>query len=112
VPLVRRSAGEHSTRCEPGGMVQDERALKKYPTLCEFLGATVWPDGAGRETGSVSLFVEGGAWKAAVNDRDASMSAYVTKTTLEGILDAIEGGLLKDSLDWRSWKKGGVAKRK
>lgn len=112
MPLVRRSASSVPARGEPGGVVHDDVAVKRYPTLCEFLATTVWPDGAPRTTGSISLFFEDSLFKACLNDRDASLSAFVSSPTLAGVLDKLEAGLVADKLDWRAWKGKGVAKKR
>lgn len=112
MPLVRRSASSHQ-RGAAGGSVNDPAALKRWPDLCEFLSAVVWPDGAPRQPGSLSVFVEDGRFKAALHDRDQSLSAYLTSDALLGLLDGLEKHLKADDLDWRPWReKGGLTGRK
>lgn len=74
---------------------------KSYPTVCEFLSSVTWPDGSPRVTGTITLLCELGTLKAALNDRDASASAFVSANSFTTLLKAIEAGLSDGSLDWR-----------
>jgi hypothetical protein len=74
---------------------------KRFPTLAAFLSMTSWPDGEVRCTGTVTLLFEDGLCKAAINDRDASMSAFVSGKTLTSLLEALEKGLDTSSLEFR-----------
>lgn len=92
-----------------------EQSLKRWPGLFEFLTAVEYSPGDSRTPGSVTLFAEDGqeGCKACLNDKDQEQSAYVTGAGPLEALDALEKGLQKDSLDWRSWRgKKGVAKKK
>jgi hypothetical protein len=73
-----------------------------YPTLAEFLWRAKWEDGASRSTGTITLMVDSGMYKAAVNDRDSELSAFVSGRNLTGLLEAIERGLTEGSLEWRT----------
>lgn len=86
---------------------------KKFPALAEFLSLEAWDADTERVRGTVSLFWEEGSFKASVNDRDSDQVAFVSKTTFQGLLEAIEKGLQADSLDWRGQKQkgGGRGKR-
>lgn len=75
---------------------------RSHPALADHLYAWVYPDGQPRETGSMLLFYESGLFKAAVMDRDAGMTAFVSAETLTGLLDAVDKGLHADKLDWRA----------
>lgn len=75
--------------------------LGKFPTVVEFLSMSLWPDGARRETGTITLLCESGQWKAALNDRDANVSAFVSGETMTALFKAIEEGLTEGRLDWR-----------
>jgi len=74
---------------------------KSYPALVEFLTKLAWEDGSTRSTGTVMLLVEAGLWKCWVHDKDASLGAFVSSGTLEGLLKAVDKGVESGSLDWR-----------
>ena len=100
-----KKAVQGSSPCE-----SDPVFAKKYPALSEFLSLTEWEPGVPRERGTFTVFFEDGSFKASLSDRDSEQVAFVSKKTFQGILDALEGGLVKDTLDWRQWR-GGVAKK-
>lgn len=91
---------------------EDPNFGKKYPALSEFLSVEAWDEQTERTRGTLTIFWEEGAFKASVNDRDAEQVAFVSKGTFLGLLEAIEKGLVSDSLDWRGWKTKGPQKRK
>lgn len=74
---------------------------KRLPLLVEFLSESRYADGSPRVLPTLTLFVEPGLLKACLNDRDQSMVAFVTGSSLLGLLEALETGLEADSLDWR-----------
>jgi len=79
-----------------------------YPCVLKFLTLTAYGDGKRRVPGSITLFFDAGVLKAAVNDKDVDMSAFVSGSGLAGLLASIEDGLVEDRLDWReNRKKGG-----
>lgn len=75
---------------------------RSYPALAEFLCVAEWGPGEGRTTGTLLLCVDGGAWKAWLNDRDSGRAAWLSSSTLTGLLDAVEAGIRTDVLDWRA----------
>jgi len=79
---------------------------KKFPFLWEFLSVGAYEDGSKRVLGTLIVFVDGVLVKAFVNDRDAGLSACVTSTGLLSVLEAVNGGLEADTLEWRSADKG------
>ncbi len=63
-----------------------------------------------RQTGSLTIFVEDGLFKAWVNDRWMHQYAVKSARTLDSLLDEIETSFNDGSIDWRKQKKGGRAK--
>lgn len=61
-----------------------------------------WPDGAKRETGTITLLCDSGMAKAAVNDRDANVSAFLSAESWTGLFKALEEGLSSGRLEWRA----------
>lgn len=74
---------------------------KTLPTFCEFLAREAWPDGEPRERGTILLVFQDSRWRAWVNDKDTQRSAWVSAESIQGVLEAVEKGLLNDSLGWR-----------
>jgi len=73
-----------------------------FPALLEFLSACRWPDGKKRKPGSITLFVDQGRIKVALNDRDQDLVCFVTLNGLGGLFDALELVLSEGSGDWRT----------
>jgi hypothetical protein len=94
------------------GVEASDAALKKRcPAIHEFLTLTE-VDKKSRQTSTVSIFQDGGRWKASLADKDNDCSLYVTSDTVDGLWDALEEALKDENADWRSWKKAGAAKGK
>jgi hypothetical protein len=104
--MQRRQAGT-VTPAEPAVLGNGPGILEMYPDLTEFLTAVRWPDGTARETGTAMVFVEAGAWKVWLHDRDAHMGCFVSGHSLEGALAAAEGAVAGQSGDWRPDRKKG-----
>jgi len=94
-----------------GGVVaapEEDPLSRRFPLVFQFLTRTSYDDGQSRETGSITLFFDAGVVKACLNDKDASLAAFVSGEGLEGLLVSMEEGLAGDRLDWRpARKKGG-----
>jgi len=97
---------------KPTDVRPDAGAVRKPPKdsvmygkkhIWEHLTATTWDDGSFRETSALSFFVEDGLVKCALNDKDLKRSLYMTGTTLEAVLEALEGQLEAGGGDWRLW---------
>ncbi len=84
----------------------DEGFGKKFPTLLEYMTTTKWEDGTAREVSKLSIFIEDGLFKCAVNDTDLKRSLYVSGETFEGALRAAEKAIQDTNADWRQWNKG------
>jgi hypothetical protein len=80
---------------------------ERFPTVAEFLTSTAWEDGSSRSTGTITLMRDEGAWKAALHDRDAGLSCFVSGKTFTALLEAMERGLEAGSLEWREKKDYG-----
>lgn len=73
----------------------------RYPTTFEFLSLRKWPDGAVRQTGTITMMVDQNTFKASMHDRDSSVSTFVSARTFTGLLEAMEKALLDESTEWR-----------
>ncbi len=104
--MKKPSATSSGSGMEPGGAVTDANVRAKYPALLEYLTTTKWEDGSPRETSTLTIFVEGGQFKVAVNDRALKRSVYVTARTLQDALAAAQEAVAGDAADWRAWNAG------
>lgn len=80
---------------------EDPEFKADYPSLYSFLFDTRYADGSNRLQGSVSLFVQGYALKAAVNDKDRCCVAFLNAGTFTELLTLIDDGIREDKLDWK-----------
>jgi hypothetical protein len=92
-------AGKAGT--SPGAAASDASLAAACPALHEFLTLSVLPSGAARTTSTLLVFVEGGLWKAVLNERDAGLSLWATAESLQGLWDELEARLTAPAVDWR-----------
>lgn len=95
-----------------GGDAEPTDPPGEFPLLEELMWTVTLSDGSTRETMSVTVFVEDGRLKAALNDRDLGVVAFVTGESLMDLFSTVERSLVEDCLDWRASnsrkrKKGG-----
>jgi hypothetical protein len=69
--------------------------------LWSFLADGRWEDGQRRELGSLTLFVDQGKLKAALNDRDASEVGFVTLDLDRPVQQQLDQALRSERIDWR-----------
>lgn len=107
--LSRRGGGG---KAAPGALwsAEDADFVGHYPLLFEMLTETQFADGGARKTSTLLLFVDAGMLKACLSDREESLVAFASAGSFNELLDALEGGLSHDSLDWRP--AGGQGKRR
>lgn len=74
---------------------------KSYPTLFEFLTGTAYETGERRIPGTLSLFMDQGAIKACLNDKDQGLTTFSSASTVDRLFAALEKGLAEDTLVWR-----------
>lgn len=85
-----------------GPAAADEVMAKKFPALLEYLTETRWPDGKPRVTSTVLILCEDGYFKACVNDRANSRTAWCSAKSYAELLVALEKGLQESSLEFRA----------
>lgn len=100
MPLKKPEAAGHN-----GSVLRPVSSLSTYlpvfSVILEFLSSASWPDGSRREPGTLTLTVTGGRWSARVKCPAGKRYAYVTGSTVDEVLEALEKGLASDDLDWR-----------
>lgn len=84
-----------------------------YQGIVDFVSMTLWDDGQKRRACSFSVFYEGGAWKAWINDKEQDRTACVAAGSFPTLLQAIERVVVTDQADWRRpTPKGEQGRRK
>lgn len=94
----------------PAGAEVKDPTLMGFPTVWEYLTLARYDDGSSRKLSALSVFVEDGSLKIALNDKDAQRSLYVAGMTLRDALEALEAKLSAGEGDWRAW--GRATKKK
>jgi len=85
----------------------------EFPALFEYLAADKYPDGAGRERAMICLFIEGGAVKGVLQDRDNDRSLWVTGGAVTAVLEALEAKAADPACeDWRAAKQYSKGRKK
>jgi hypothetical protein len=88
---------------ETSSGVQDVFLTTSCPTVVTYLTDTKWDDGSPRETSSISVTIDSGSIKVALNDRASKMTLYVTASDLRAALTTLEKAVTSGSPDWRKW---------
>jgi hypothetical protein len=85
-----------------------------YPAISEYLTSLAFPDGSERETSTITLLIEDGKIKAALNDRANSRSIWRSGDTVEEVLACLEAAVADERSSWRRWlaKKPGNQPKK
>ena len=83
---------------------------KQCPALHEFLTVSVLPGGETRTPSTVTIFTEGGLFKACLSEKDADVNLFASGEGLEACLDNLEERLTAQVVDWR--RKGGGGSQK
>lgn len=83
-----------------------EKFEKGWPNLYGFMACNVGlEDSSVRIRSTIKIFVEGGRFKACLNDLENDCSLFVTLDDPRDWADALEQGLEQERPDWRKWGK-------
>jgi hypothetical protein len=74
---------------------------QRWPTLTEFLGCVRYLGGEPRETGSILLFVDDDQLKVMFKEPNEGRVGFAKVEDLAGLLEALEGMLEGQRIDWR-----------
>jgi len=108
--FISRRSPQGEPAVEAWGRDTDDWAVS-HPYLHAFMSETEYDGGGVRKTGTLLLFVDQGLLKACLSDRDVQEVTFVSASSLEGILDRLEGGLREGALEWRKAFGGGKKRR-
>jgi len=92
--------------------VPDSDWVKRFPTVCAFLGDVCYDDGEVREPSLLSFKAQDGLILASLTDKDLKRGLYRTGKTCLDAVQALEKALNNGTADWRPWKDSGGAKPK
>jgi len=92
------------------GPLTDPAFAKRCPALFAYLTDDMWEDGTDRETSTILIFVDGGVYKAWVNDRALARSLWVAGATIQGLLDTANEALASNETVWRAQHNNGRKK--
>ena len=87
----------------PLALMPDDEFAAQYPTVTEYLSTVKYDDGSPRSPSALSLFLEDGMCKLALNDKDCKRSLYVASDTFVGALALMESALAAPNPPWRKW---------
>lgn len=89
--------GSSASSARPG----NEKDLKAYPEILNWLCDDTWNDGEVRQRSSILFFVQDGAIKGCLMDKDNEMSIWAGGDSFAGFLACLEGRLRDPKADWR-----------
>lgn len=81
----------------------DEDFARLYPTITDYLASIRWDDGSPRVASTLTVFLQDGGVKVAVNDKDGDRGLFVTAESLEEALALAERALQADNPPWRAY---------
>lgn len=93
---IANSAGGLGACVKPGSFMSGKMTL-----LEAHLIDVAYDDGTPRQTSTLLIFTEQGAWKACLCARDTEEVCFVTAPTFEELVERLEAGLQMEGLDWR-----------
>lgn len=71
------------------------------PLLVEYLSATTYDDGTPRQTSTLLLMAQDGAWKACLRDREQGMCLWVAAPSFGALIGVVEASLGLPDAPWR-----------
>lgn len=89
-----------------GGKSVESEFATLHTCLAEYLTSEAWEDGSARITSSLLIFVEGGLYKACLNDRALERTGWATGPSLEACLASLDAAIASDGIEWRKSKAG------
>lgn len=108
--FIKKSLASHAKVAERNAFV-DPEFLKSYPALGEFLTLSV-DDGKARETATLTVFFQDGAFKAFLNDRHSNAALCAISPTFDGLWVALEELITSDAPPWRYRQENGSMSRR
>lgn len=89
-------------------LVEDVWFSETYPALFSWLTALQWPDGSEKQRSTITFFVEDGAFKVCLTNKDDQVSLWGSGDDLEGALKVLNARCVDPKAEWK--KMGGWQK--
>jgi len=102
--LALRKGHDGDTDSPLANACDDRDFFDRYGLLGSWLCADEWEGGGRRNTSTLLVFVDQGTWKAAFTDRDKGRITFISASTFQGLLQALETGLQEGRIEWRAHK--------
>ncbi len=99
--LPRKTAAVEGSQSSTSNAL-DAGQWKLFPELWEFLTASVFPDGASRRTGRLSVSFESGAIRLSLTDDETGQYASLSGRKLDDLFLDLEVRLAEGSLPWKA----------
>lgn len=99
--MLRKSDAPKPLGLEPC-VSHSDPMMSSHPALWSYLTQMAWEDGSPRETASLLVFMDGGAFKAMLRDKANGLCLWVAAPALSMLMDVLEAKLLDPNADWRT----------
>jgi hypothetical protein len=83
------------------GSAEDVEFAMLYPVVWTLVSAHVDDGGKARETSTLLFFLDGGAWKVRLSERNHRLDLWAGGCTFSEALGGLESQLLKRPVPWR-----------
>lgn len=90
-----------SPGAKPADRFVDDALAALYPALWEYLSVSAFEGGEVRQTSTLLLFTEDGLVKACLKDRELERTAWMSASSLSGVLSLLNEALEGDVAEWR-----------
>lgn len=94
---------EKKREAQSSRAAEDQDLCERFPTLYDYLTATVYdgPDGGPRQVCTLLVFCADGVFKGCLRDRDEGICLWAAGRTLGDLLRVFEDDLANDTGVWR-----------
>lgn len=93
------------------GQCPDGKFSSRFPLIAEFLSTTSYEDGSPRTPSTLSIRIEEGEVRLALNDVDNRRSMFTASTGLDDAMKHMDAHLKSTGGTWRPWKDAPKGKR-
>ena len=99
-PLPTKAMRESLTTSS-GSNVKRSSMFDSFPEIWAFLTCLQGPDGSPRQTGTMSLSLNGGIWNLALNDPATGLYAAMSSASLDDLVLMIESRMAEGTMPWK-----------
>jgi len=106
--FLRKRVATDAAGTQPVVLDPNKHGMAKLPALYEFLAAGQWDDGTDRETGTMLIWFDTGAFHCMLRDRDGGMVSFGSADGFSRLLDRMDEAIRGDTLEWRPERSQGT----